>query len=60
MESDEFMDIGIGEPDSPMAFAELVTHLTETSANTYHQLDVLRVNLQRQQFDVTMQRRPIR
>eukprot|EP00971_Amphidinium_carterae_P078722 1557408-Amphidinium_carterae.1 len=41
------------EPDNPMAITELVAHLTETSTNTLRQVDVLRINLQRQQFDVT-------
>eukprot|EP00971_Amphidinium_carterae_P066283 1312736-Amphidinium_carterae.1 len=50
-ESDDIMDIG--EPDNPMAITELVAHLREMSSSTRRQVDVLGINLQKQQLDVT-------
>eukprot|EP00971_Amphidinium_carterae_P141371 2801138-Amphidinium_carterae.1 len=49
-ESDDF--VGIGEPDNPVAISELVAHLTQSSGATHSRLDVLRLNLRRQQLDV--------
>eukprot|EP00971_Amphidinium_carterae_P187273 3717013-Amphidinium_carterae.1 len=42
----------LGEPDNPMAIAELVDHLTETSTTTLRCVDTLRINLRLQQHDV--------
>eukprot|EP00971_Amphidinium_carterae_P343246 6482895-Amphidinium_carterae.2 len=46
-------DMDVGEPDNPMAITELVEHPMETSTTTRRQVDVMRVNLRRQQLDVT-------
>eukprot|EP00971_Amphidinium_carterae_P220443 4376131-Amphidinium_carterae.1 len=43
----------VGEPDKPMAIAELVEHVTETSTTTLRRVDSLRISLQFQQHDVT-------
>eukprot|EP00971_Amphidinium_carterae_P108776 2153788-Amphidinium_carterae.1 len=42
----------IGEPDNPVAISELVAHLTQSSGATHSRLDILRINLRRQQLDV--------
>eukprot|EP00971_Amphidinium_carterae_P176134 3491397-Amphidinium_carterae.1 len=42
-------------PDSVTGMTELVAQLTETSGNTFRQLDVMMINLQRQQMDVTQE-----
>eukprot|EP00971_Amphidinium_carterae_P125810 2492334-Amphidinium_carterae.1 len=52
-ESDDFMDIGDSEPDNPLAITELVAHLTSSSGATLRQVDVIQINMQRQQLDVT-------
>eukprot|EP00971_Amphidinium_carterae_P137971 2734594-Amphidinium_carterae.1 len=46
-------DMDVGEPDNPMAIAELVEHLTETSTTTLRRVYSLQINLQLQQHDVT-------
>eukprot|EP00971_Amphidinium_carterae_P140702 2788423-Amphidinium_carterae.5 len=49
------MDLGEPEsllPDNPMAIAELVEHLTETSTTTLRRVDTLRIDLKLQQHDV--------
>eukprot|EP00971_Amphidinium_carterae_P017664 348053-Amphidinium_carterae.3 len=42
-------------PDNAMGMTELVAQLTETSGNKFRQVDVMRINLQRQQLDVTQE-----
>eukprot|EP00971_Amphidinium_carterae_P058060 1148374-Amphidinium_carterae.1 len=49
----------VGEPGNPMSISELVERLIETSTTTRRQVDVLRVNLQRQQLDATHEEIPL-
>eukprot|EP00971_Amphidinium_carterae_P348693 6490629-Amphidinium_carterae.3 len=46
-------DMDVGEPDNPMAIAQFVEHLTETSTTTLRRVDSLRINLQLQQHYIT-------
>eukprot|EP00971_Amphidinium_carterae_P100065 1978691-Amphidinium_carterae.4 len=49
------MDQGTADrPDNATGMTELVAQLTETSGNTFRQVDVMRINLQRQ-LDITQE-----
>eukprot|EP00971_Amphidinium_carterae_P190351 3777869-Amphidinium_carterae.1 len=42
-------DLDLGEPANPTPIAELVAQLTSSSTNAFQQVEILRVNVQRQQ-----------
>eukprot|EP00971_Amphidinium_carterae_P228804 4538876-Amphidinium_carterae.1 len=44
--------IHLGEPDKYMATTQLAAHLTKASNNTRRQVDIMWMNLHRQQLDV--------
>eukprot|EP00971_Amphidinium_carterae_P223237 4429613-Amphidinium_carterae.1 len=43
----------VAEPANPTPISELVEHLTSSSTNALQQVEILRVNVQRQQMDIS-------